>query len=295
VMSHQPVMDPRRAVHIVRQIAAAVDATHAIGIVHGNLAPASILVDGRDQAYLTGFTSGAVPPGDPRIDVHAVALLLHHLVAPAGIPPALSEVIARGTSPDPAHGFVRAADLAEAAGAALGTQARPGPARGAVVALVAGLVVLAATMGVAIWQGIALFAEKRTAQPVASADADNRAEAMTAAKDVAVDLTTVNWQTIDQDVQRILDNSTGQFHDDFAERRTDYADVVRDAKTTSVGTVSQAGVEKIAPDDATVLVALQSTSSTPDAPKQEPRQWRMRITLDRVDGRYLASDVEFVP
>src|SRR5882757_1932661 len=32
------------------------------------------------------------------------------------------------------------------------------------------------------------------------------------------DLTTIDWQEADSDIQRILDGATGRFHDDFAQR-----------------------------------------------------------------------------
>jgi hypothetical protein len=59
----------------------------------------------------------------------------------------------------------------------------------------------------------------------------------------ALNLTTIDWQNADRDVQRILNGATGQFHDEFATRSQPFVDVIKQAKSTSVGTIAEAGLE----------------------------------------------------
>ena len=47
----------------------------------------------------------------------------------------------------------------------------------------------------------------------------------------ALNLTTIDWQHADTDVQRILDSSTGTFYDDFSKRKQPFIDVVKKAQS----------------------------------------------------------------
>ena len=94
----------------------------------------------------------------------------------------------------------------------------------------------------------------------------------------AINLTTLDFEHIDADVQRILDSATGTFYDDFQRRAPAFTDVVRQVKSKSVGTVTEAAIE--AGDTATeaeVLVAVTVKSVIAGQPEQQPRAWRMRI------------------
>jgi serine/threonine-protein kinase len=54
VLSEQGRLRPYRAIDTCRQVAAALDAAHALGLIHRDVKPANVLVEGR-RAYLTDF------------------------------------------------------------------------------------------------------------------------------------------------------------------------------------------------------------------------------------------------
>jgi Mce-associated membrane protein len=111
----------------------------------------------------------------------------------------------------------------------------------------------------------------------------------------ALNLTSIDWQHADADVQRILDSATGTFYDDFQKRAQPFIEVVKQAQSKSVGTIAEAGLESDSKNEAQVLVAVTVKTSNAGAPQQQPRAWRMRITVEKVGDEAKVSNVEFVP
>ena len=112
---------------------------------------------------------------------------------------------------------------------------------------------------------------------------------------MALNLTTIDHHQVDGDVQRILDSATGTFYDDFQKRAQPFIDVVKQAQSKSVGTISEAGLESESDDEAQVLVAVTVKTSNAGAPEQEPRAWRMRLSVQKVGEEAKISNVDFVP
>lgn len=119
-------------------------------------------------------------------------------------------------------------------------------------------------------------------------------EFLQAARQGALNLTTIDWEQADADVQRIMDGATGTFYDDFATRSQPFVDVVKQAKSVSVGTVTEAGLESRTGDEAQALVAVSVKTSSSAGAEPVPRAWRMRIAVQRIDGQFKVSRVEFV-
>jgi len=124
---------------------------------------------------------------------------------------------------------------------------------------------------------------------------DVRAEMVAAATRGAVNLTTIDYERVDEDVQRILDSSTGAFRDDFEKRADSFKDAARKAQSKSVGTLVEAAVESVEGDEGRVLVALNVMTSNRGVPEQSPRGWRTRIGVVKTDDGMKVSQVEFVP
>ncbi|WP_439951826.1 hypothetical protein [Mycobacterium avium] len=166
----------------------------------------------------------------------------------------------------------------------IAVQKRRSNARFAIAASVVALVALGCLAG---WLGYRTY-DIRQAQV-------QRNHFVQAARQGAVNLTTIDYAEMDADIQRILDSSTGSFHDDFQKGSRPFVDVVRQAKSKSEGTVTEAGLESQHGDQAQVLVIVAVKTTNAGAPDQEPRAWRMRIGVQKVGDGAKVSAVQFVP
>ncbi|WP_245831467.1 hypothetical protein [Mycobacterium terramassiliense] len=123
------------------------------------------------------------------------------------------------------------------------------------------------------------------------------AEFVAAARQGVVTLTSLDFNNSKQGVQRILENSTGSFKDDFLKMADDFTKVVEQSKVVSQGSVQAAAVEldSMTKDSAVVLVASTSEVTNAAGAKQDPRNYRLIVTVARDGGQLKISKVEFVP
>lgn len=175
-------------------------------------------------------------------------------------------------------------DADPAAGASVAQTRRPLSVSQRV--MLVGLAVIVALSGLAGWWGWRAY-QFHQAQV-------QRSQFLQVARQGALNLTTIDWQHADTDVERILGSATGPFYDDFAERAQSFIDIVRQAQATTTGTIAEAGLESETPDGAQVLVAVNVETVNAAAPEQTPRAWRMRITVQKTDDQLKVSNVEFV-
>jgi Mce-associated membrane protein len=153
--------------------------------------------------------------------------------------------------------------------------------------LIFGLVVVCALATLGGWLGFR-YSQSHT-------DQQERALFLQVARQGALNLTTINFTHVEADVQRILDSSTGAFQDDFRSRTQPFIDVVKKAQSVTEGSITEAGVESVQGDNAQVLVAVSVTTSNAGAAEQQPREWRMRIGVQKAGDGAKVSTVEFVP
>jgi len=153
-------------------------------------------------------------------------------------------------------------------------------------ALTVGVVLVLALGGLAGWLGYQAHESRRAEQ--------QRQVYLEVGRQAAQNLTTIDWEQAEADVQRVLDVATGTFYDDFQQRAQPFMEVVKEARSKSVGTLGESGIETVSGGQAKVLVAVTVQSSNAGAPEQPPRAWRMRLTVQQVDDTAKVSNVEFV-
>lgn len=166
------------------------------------------------------------------------------------------------------------------------TAGRVGRPGGRVVALA-----LLALVGVVSLVVLAVAAPKVAA---AGAREDRRDEVLHAARQQAVNFTTLDYQTLDRDLQRVLDGSTGDFRKQFEAGTKDLKDLVTKNRAVSKGDVLEAGIVTSDDDSAQVLVVADSTVTNASSAQPEKRHYRIAMDLVRDHGRWLVSDLQFV-
>lgn len=120
------------------------------------------------------------------------------------------------------------------------------------------------------------------------------AEFAAAARHGVVGLTSLDFATAREQVQQLIDSSTGAFRDDFQGRAEDFTQVVEASKVVTKGTVQSAAVQSMTADSAVVLVAATSEVTNSAGEKQQPRAWRLSVTVTREGDQIKMSRVEFV-
>jgi Mce-associated membrane protein len=154
------------------------------------------------------------------------------------------------------------------------------------LALVAGTVVALVLTALVGWLGFAAYQSHRAQQ--------QRELFIQAGRQGALNLTTIDWQHADSDVQRIVDSATGTFRDEFSERRQPFIEVVKKSQSKSVGTITEAGLESESGDEAQLMLAVSVKTASLGAAEEPPRAWRMRISVMKVGNEVKISNVRFV-
>jgi Mce-associated membrane protein len=128
-----------------------------------------------------------------------------------------------------------------------------------------------------------------------AAEQQRRAEFTAAARQSVVTLMSLDFNKAKDDVQRIIDNSTGQFSEDFKLQAEDFIKVAQDSKVITEVTVNATAIDSMTNDSAVALVSATSRVTNSAGAKQEPRSWRLSVNLQRDGGQIKMAKVEFVP
>jgi Mce-associated membrane protein len=128
----------------------------------------------------------------------------------------------------------------------------------------------------------------------AVSDIDRDTEIVSTAKQVVTNLVTLRGDTADADVRRIEESTTGDFQKQFTDATGSFATVLTQGEVESTGEATEAALVSADDKSATVIAAVTSTVKNSEAPEGQQRVYRMKLTLENIKGRWLASNVEFV-
>ena len=124
---------------------------------------------------------------------------------------------------------------------------------------------------------------------------EQQSEFAAAARQGVVNLMSLDFNNAQDDIQRVIDSTTGEFRDDFASSTNDFLAVMKESKVVTTATVNATAVETMSDDAATVLVAATSQVANSVSKQPNPRIWRLSVTVNREGDQIKMSKVEFVP
>jgi Mce-associated membrane protein len=126
-------------------------------------------------------------------------------------------------------------------------------------------------------------------------DDSGRADALAAARQAAVNLTSFNFQTAVEDVARLRDSTTPHFEQQFNNDQNAFIKLIRDGQVRTSGTATEAGVVNYQPGSARVLVAVRASVQNTQVQQPDQRNYRMAMNMVVQNGKWLADSVEFIP
>lgn len=128
-----------------------------------------------------------------------------------------------------------------------------------------------------------------------SNDVDDAARsAQEAARAYAVTLTTVDSGKLSENFDAVIAGATGEFKDMYSQASNQLRQLLLDNNASAQGTVLESGIKSATSE--TVEVLLYVDQSVTNAANPEPRvdRNRMVMTMQKVDGRWLASKVDLL-
>lgn len=123
---------------------------------------------------------------------------------------------------------------------------------------------------------------------------DDKKQAVTAASTEVQALTSVSATTTDSALARILDGATADFRDQFKQQAEVFRKTLKDANVKSTAKIVSAGLVTLKGDKATVLVAASGTVTNSKSTYAQARNYRLKVTLDRMGDSWLVSGMDFV-
>jgi Mce-associated membrane protein len=122
-------------------------------------------------------------------------------------------------------------------------------------------------------------------------DSASRA-ALSSAERFAVTLTSIDTNSVDQNFAQVLEGSTGEFKDMYSQSASQLRQVLIDNKAMSKGTIVDSAVKSGSKTKVDVVLFVDQWITNVASPQPRLDRSRVAMTMELVDGRWLASTVE---
>ena len=119
-------------------------------------------------------------------------------------------------------------------------------------------------------------------------------EALAAAQQFARVLTNVDSGKIDENFAATIDGSTGEFKDMYTKSSAQLRQILVKNKALAHGMVVESAVKCASRNKVEVLLFIDQSVSNVAVPDPGIDRSRVRMTMEKIDGRWLASKVELI-
>lgn len=119
-------------------------------------------------------------------------------------------------------------------------------------------------------------------------------QALDAAEAYVLRLTDIDANDIDRNLADIVDGSTGEFKATHTKAASGLRQQLIDSQASSRGHVAEAAVKSADRTHAVVVLMVNQAVRNADNPEPVIDRSRIRMTMEKVDGRWLASKVELI-
>lgn len=108
-------------------------------------------------------------------------------------------------------------------------------------------------------------------------------------------LLSIDHTRAEADVRRVLDLSTGPFHDEFQRSADDFVKTSVDSRAVTIGKINAAALDSVDGQRGVVMVVATSRVTNANGADNDARPFRMSVAVDCRQDPCKMSDVEFVP
>lgn len=119
-------------------------------------------------------------------------------------------------------------------------------------------------------------------------------QAQQAAIKYAQVLTSIDSNNVDENFRQVLDGATGEFKDMYTHSSVQLRQLLIDNKATAHGVVVDSAIASASTDKVVVLVFIDQTVTNMAVPDPRIDRSRIKMTMDKVDGRWRASKVQLL-
>lgn len=105
-------------------------------------------------------------------------------------------------------------------------------------------------------------------------------------------LTSIDSNNVDENFAAVVNGATGDFKDTYTKASVELRQLLIENKATAQGTVVDSAIQSGARDKVVVLVMIDQKVTNTARPDPRVDHSRMKLTMEKIDGRWLASKVE---